>query len=328
LKAFGREGSFLRPAISAFGPDQVKEFLEECGVFVTQEGVQTFIAGGGPRLIDGLSAFLRKKGVKVLYDQRVVEVRPMDEGKFDVLTEKDRFLCLRKVILTAGGKSFPRWGTTGDGLTIAKGLGHDVTMPVPAMGPIRVRETIFTGLAGISLPEVEVEVMVDDKREGKFRGGFLVTHHGISGPVILDASLVAARGIQKNKAVSLKVHFLPGTGGNELEAFEKMPSRFRDALRQAAGIETKVLSQITRAQRHELVQMLTAMKLTVEGMGSWDESMVMVGGVSLKQVDPRTMESKVVKGVYFAGEILDLAGRCGGYNIQAALSTGYLAGMS
>ncbi len=328
MKAFGREGQFLRPALAAFGPEQLEQFLAECDIHLVREGAQCFVGGGGSLLVDGLRTWLRRCGVRVFCDHHVTHVTPMAEGKFEITTENDRFIASTKVIITAGGKSYPRLGTEGDGFAIARELGHKIMPAMPAMGPIHVREPFFGGLAGISLPDVEVEVLADGKREGKFRGGFLVTHSAISGPAILNASLVVARALQREKSVLLQINFLPSAGEDVLERFGELPQRFRDTLKGLADIEDKNMAQVSKAKRRRLVQLLTQMRLTVASTGSWDEGMVTVGGVSLKEVDPRTMESKIVKGVYFAGEVLDLAGHCGGYNIQAALSMGYLAGSS
>jgi len=329
LKAFGRDGQFLRSALAAFGPEQLTEFLAEGDVTLIYEGVQCFIAGGGNRLIEGLRKILRQRQVTVLCDQQITQIQPQDDGMFQIITQTDRFVARKKVILTTGGKSYPSLGSTGQGLTIASQLGHHITNLTPAMGPVRIQESYFENLPGISLPEVEVDVLADGKREGTFTGGFLITHHGISGPAILNASLTIARAIQKNKSVTLKINFLPAVDEKDLwDAFQKFPTRFREMISRTADIEGKVFSQISKAHRHQLVQLLTQMKLTVVETGSWDECMVTVGGISLKEVDPRTMESKIVKGLYLAGEILDLAGICGGYNIQAAFSTGFLAGNS
>ncbi|MFA5863525.1 MAG: aminoacetone oxidase family FAD-binding enzyme [Phycisphaerae bacterium] len=329
LNAFGRSGQFLRQALSTFGPDELKTFLADLGISLIEEDTNLFVAGGGRKLVEGLAEFLNRRGVKVFYHQQVTAIHILSDGKFDAVTKTGSFTSSGKVIITTGGRSYPATGSTGDGFTLARQLGHEITPLVPAMGPIHLSENIFTGLAGISLPRVTIEVFIDDKREGKFTGGFLITHHGISGPAILDASLSIARGLQKNKSVYLKINFVPAGALNELDTLEKFPHRLKEMFLIHVGVDTaKKPIQISRPQRQQLFQMLKSMKLTVANTGSWDQGMVTVGGVALNQVNPRTLESLLVKGIHFAGEVLDLAASCGGYNIQAALSTGYLAGIS
>jgi len=329
FQAFGRQGQFLRSALAEFGLDQLRKFLTDIGVSVYQENNQLFITGGGRVLVDKLAIYLRRQGVKLFYQQRVKKIASLGDGSFEIKTDDRRFLARRKVILAVGGKSYPHTGSSGDGFTLAGDVGHEIITPVPALGPVHLTKNPFQTLAGVSLPEVMVEVFVGGKREGKFTGGFLITHQGISGPAVLDASLTIARAMQKEKAVSLKINFLPGWAGGDFSVLEKVPHRLRDVLLKLAGIESGQSGyEISSSRRHRLVQVITGLQVDVANTGSWDQAMVTAGGVSLKQVDPRTMESRLVRGLYFAGEILDLAGRCGGFNIQAALATGYLAGSS
>jgi predicted Rossmann fold flavoprotein len=329
LQAFGRDGQFLRQAINVFGPEELKNFLNEIDVDVYEQGPQLFIAGGGKKLIESLVAFLNRQHVEMAFNQNVTAISPRCEGGFNVSTTGEVFVARQKVILAAGGRSYPTTGSTGDGFSLAKSLGHDIHTPVPAMGEIHLKDSPFGGLAGISLEDVLVEVFFDAKREGKFRGGFLITHHGVSGPAILNASLAIARGLQKKQNVSIRLHFFPDRPPTEPDAVESLPQRLREMILQRADVDRSQKNiQFSRVQRHEILTMLTGWKFDVADTGSWDQAMVTVGGVSLKEVDPKTMQSRIVPGLYFAGEVLDLAGACGGYNIQASLSTGYLAGVS
>lgn len=329
LQAFGRDGQFLRQAIATFGPEELKNFLAEIDVAIYEQGPQVFIAGGGRKLIGSLIAFLNHQHVQILFDQKVTAITPCRENRFNVETASDHFIAHQKVILAAGGKTYPTTGSTGDGFSLAKSLGHQINSPVPAMGTIHLKDSAFSGLAGISLDDVLVEVFFDAKREGKFRGGFLITHHGVSGPAILNASLAIARGLQKKHNVSIRLHFFPDRTPDDLDALESLPQRLREMILKQAGVDlSQKTIQFTRSQRHTILSMLTGWKFEIADTGSWEQAMVTVGGVSLKQVDPKTMQSLLVPGLYLAGEVLDLAGACGGYNIQAAFSTGYLAGIS
>ncbi len=328
FKAFGREGQFLRPALAAFGPEHLKSFLADLGVSLRQEGQMLFVEGGSRSLVEGLSQFLHRRHVKVLFQQRVRNINPAGDGKFQVQTETGFFTAQKKLVITTGGKSYPNTGSSGDGLKWAYELGHEIVTPVPAMGPIYVQETIFSGLAGISLSGLQLEVLADGKRQGTFIGDFLITHHGISGPVVFDGSLSIARCLQRNKNVHLQIDLFPSVKEIDLDALDRLPHRLRENFIKNAGVNTENKPlQISRPQRHQLIQNLKSLKLTVTGTGSWDHGMVTVGGIALSQIDPTTMESRIVKGLYFAGEILDLAATCGGFNLQAAFATGYLAGI-
>lgn len=329
LQAFGRDGQFLRQALATFGPEELKEFLARIDVTVYEQGPQVFIAGGGKKLIEALVHFLNRQHVEILLNQNVIAITSLGEKRFKVTTADDSFIARQKVILAAGGRTYPATGSTGDGFTLAKSLGHEIRQPVPAMGTIHLKETVFSGLAGISLDDVLVEVFFEGKREGKFRGGFLITHHGISGPAILNASLTLARGLQKHGKVSIRLHFFPDRVVKDVDALDSLPQRLREMILKQAGVDLSAKNiQISRSQRHAILAMLNGWNFDVADTGSWDQAMVTVGGVSLKEVDPRTMQSLLVPGLFFAGEVLDLAGACGGYNIQSAFSTGYLAGTS
>ena len=331
LQAFGREGQFLRQAISALGPEELKKFLAEINVDIYEQGPQLFIAGGGKKLVEALIVFLNRHHVEIRLNQKVTAILPLENGRFSVETSTDHFVARQKVILAAGGKTYPLTGSAGDGFVLAQSLGHQINPPVPAMGAVHLKESVFDGLAGISLQDVLVEVFFDNKRQGTFRGGFLITHHGVSGPAILNASLIIARGLEKHHKVSIRLHLFPDQNidNDTMGILETLPQRLRAMILKQAGVDlSQKTIQITRSQRHALLSMLKGWNFEVKNTASWDQAMVTVGGVSLKQVDPKTMQSRLHPGLYFAGEVLDLAGACGGYNLQAAFSTGYLAGIS
>lgn len=329
MAAFGREGQFLRPALEAFGAEQMERLLGEVGVRLRREGAMLFVQGGGRALVAGLKEFLLRRGVAVFCGQRVVKIEGACEGGFHLTTEGESFVATNKVVIAAGGKSYPSTGSAGDGFSLAAQLGHTVTRPIPAMGAIRLVEDFFGGLAGISVPQVTVEVLADGKRAGTFSGSLLITHGGVSGPAVLDASLVIARSMQKGRKTSIKIDFVSGGEGDEMLALEMLPHRLLETFLRRAGVDVAAREiQITRSQRQRLCEILRGLTLAVADTGSWEQGMVTVGGVALKEVEPRTMASRITAGVHFAGEVLDLAASCGGYNIQAAMATGYLAGIS
>ena len=335
LKGFGRDGRFLRQAMMAFDFDALQNFLDRLGAQSYQNEDQLFIRGGGRVFVDALGGELRNLGVKVMLSQRVAKIiysgqvhTETDQAFFDVITEKDRYLA-RKVILALGGRSYPITGSSGDGFRLARELGHNVVTPTPAMGPIRVKKNPFAGLAGISLERVRVEVFLDSKRVGSFEGGLLLTHHGLSGPAILNASIEIARGFQKKQLAEVKIYLFPDERIDDPFAVDKLPKRIRNQVLAGLGVDLmKKPIQFTRTQRHELLEFLNGFKLEVAELSAWEEAMVTAGGVALSEVDPKSMASKKVDGLYIAGELLDLAGNCGGYNIHSAFATGYLAGQN
>jgi predicted Rossmann fold flavoprotein len=330
LKAFGHDGQFLRQAINAFGPEELKLFLSEIGVETYRQGDQLFVHGGGRKLVDSLVKYLHHQGVRIFFNERAAHVRQnIEDNSLEILTQTGKYIAKQKLIITTGGKTYPLTGSEGDGLKIAEELGLKIQPTIPAMGAIALSDNIFIGLSGISLDSVSIEVFLDGKRNGKFRGGLVITHNGLSGPSSLNASLAIARGRQKTHSARIRLDFFPDENERNIDLLDRLPQRLREMLLKRAGVDTKVKSfQLTRLQRRAVQEMLTGIDLEVANTGTFENAMVTVGGVSLKEIDPRTMESRRVKNVYFAGEILDLAGACGGFNIQAAFSTGYLAGIS
>jgi predicted Rossmann fold flavoprotein len=315
--------------MNAFGPAELKNFLTDIGASTYQEGDQLFVHGGGRKLVESLAEYLRRQGVHLFFKERVIQVSPQDDGSVEILTASAKYTAKQKLIITTGGKTYPKTGSEGDGYELAEKMGVQVSKTVPAMGAIALSDNIFIGLSGISLDQALIEVFLDGKREGKFIGGLVLTHHGLSGPAALNASLAIARGFQKGQPAAIRICFFPDEKEPSLELLDRLPQRLREMLLNRVGVDTKVKTlQITKTQRHTILEMLRGIDLAVTDTGSFENAMVTVGGVCLKEIDPQTMECRRIKNVYFAGEVLDLAGACGGFNIQAAFSTGYLAGIS
>jgi predicted Rossmann fold flavoprotein len=249
------------------------------------------------------------------------------------------------VVLATGGKSLPRTGSDGGGWDIAKRLGHAVTATVPALVPLVLREDAFhSELAGVS-QAVELTTFVEGKLADRRVGSLLWTHFGISGPVVMDASRHWTLARAHGHGAELRCNFFPGQDFSQTEEWlldtarvrprvslarvlgERLPDRVAEALVRRSGIESgTVLSQLSREQRRTLVRALTELLLPVERDRGWNFAEVTAGGVPLEEVNFRTMESRVVKGLYLVGEMLDCDGRIGGFNFQWAWATGYAAG--
>jgi len=262
------------------------------------------------------------------------------------------------VIITTGGLSYPLTGSTGDGLRFAKALGHSVTPTFPALVPLTVGEPVCKELQGLSLRNVKIKIFEDDalhqtshQKKTKILyedfGEMLFTHFGVSGPLILSASSVVGEMLTKKGDLTLSIDFKPALDESTLDArlvrdFSENPNKqFKNALSKlfpaklqpvmvrASGIDPhKAICEVTKEERLAFVRLIKDFRLTLLGLRSYKEAIITKGGVNVKEVDPSTMASKLVPGLYFAGEVLDLDAVTGGFNFQIAWSTGYLAGLS
>lgn len=249
------------------------------------------------------------------------------------------------VIIATGGISYPRTGSTGDGYTFAESCGHEVKQCYPSLVPFEVKEAWCKDLMGLALKNVSIRVMSGKKKIYENFGEMLFTHFGVSGPLILSASAYVHKYLNQPvecfidlkpalSVMQLDERILRDFGQNKNKQFKHsldalLPKRLTPVLIAGSSISPeKKVNEITREERLGLVQLLKNLPLTITGLRGYDEAIITKGGVSVKQVNPSTMESKQVKGLYFAGEVLDLDALTGGFNLQIAWSTGYLAGVS
>jgi predicted Rossmann fold flavoprotein len=241
--------------------------------------------------------------------------------------------------------TYPATGSSGDGYEWAGLLGHRVIAPKPAAGPLRLRPNPFAGLEGTQVDCARLTVLEGGKKLGIFEGGMMITRDGVSGPAVLDASVEIVRRVG-GKAISIEADFAPEERREDLAALFRrvrrespskrlsncsvatgVPRRLYTALLAGAKVSgEKRPAETSSAEMHAVIEAIKRFRLNVGGGGGADECMVTVGGVSTAEVDSKTMESRVTRGVYFAGEFLDLAGPCGGFNLQCAFSTGFVAG--
>jgi predicted Rossmann fold flavoprotein len=255
-------------------------------------------------------------------------------------------LSARRLIIATGGLTYPQLGALGDGYELAKRLGHTIIPQLPALVPLEIENRSLFDLQGVKAV-VDAAALVRGKQVASTRDEILFTHYGVSGPAVLSLSSFIVREFQDGGA-ALKVNFFPGLAAAQVE--EKMLTLWRRHPRRALGnsmigILPKKLAQVlmrnvagldvgtasdamTREQRVRLVKSLTALEMRIKSPLSFKDAQVTSGGVSTDDIDGRTMESRLVKGLYFAGEVLDINGDCGGYNLQFAFSTGYIAGLN
>lgn len=339
IQAMGPGADFLRSALKRFGVEELRAFLAEAGVEMVEKDPHYFIRGGAKELVAQLAALLRRRGVSICAARRVVTIASSATG-FTLGMDDGSTISAQRVIVATGGRSYPATGSTGDGWTWAKAFGHRVVAPAPALGLVRLKDKVFEGLAGITVADVVIEALVNDRACGRFSGTLLITHEGVSGPPVVDASLTLSRAIRDGKSAALRIDFLPGVMREAIikqlndpdrpTAFlAPLAERLRARLIERSGvIRSGRNMQVSRSARHMLTEATKGLIVDVRDTGTWEQAMVTVGGVALDEIDGKTMESRRVKGLYFIGEVVDVAGTCGGFNVQSAMSMGCVAGES
>ena len=343
-----RNAKFLYSAIYTYDNFRVMEFFEANGMPIkTERGNRVFpVSDHSSDVISTLQKALEKAGVEVLLHAKVTEILSKDGKITGVRLKNGEKRTADAIILATGGKSYSSTGSTGDGFVFAEQLGHKIEEPVPSLVPMTVLEDYCMQMQGLSLRNVQATI-----REGGIVffeefGEMLFTHFGVSGPLMLSASSVVNDRLRK-KNLSLTIDLKPALSEEQLDArilrdFEEnknrqfknsvkglLPAKMIPVVISLSGIDPeKKINGITKQERKKLVECIKAFPLTLTGLRGFNEAIITRGGVSVKQVDPSTMESKLVKGLYFAGEILDVDAYTGGFNLQIAWSTGYLAGSS
>lgn len=339
---------FLYSGFYSFTNDQTIDFFEELGVKTKVErGGRVFPQSDhSSDVISALSRELSRLGVEVSLNTKVKELI-VEEGRVTgVLLVSGKKLVSDAVIVASGGISYPSTGSTGDGYRFAKECGHKVTELLPSLVPMEVKEWYAKELMGLSLRNIEIRITDGKKKLYEEFGEMLFTHYGVTGPVILSASSVVGKRL-KNKELTLHIDLKPALTEEQLDRrvlreFEAnqnrqfknsvdslFPAKLKPVMVELSGIpEEKKVNEITREERSRFVHLIKDLTMTLTGLRGYNEAIITKGGVSVREIDPGSMESKNVEGLYFAGEVLDLDAVTGGYNLQIAWSTGYLAGIN
>lgn len=363
MAGFGSAAPFLHSPLAALGPRELVAWFEAEGV-PTKVEPNGKVFPQSDRALDVVQALVRRMhrtGAELALDEPV-ETLDRDAEGFVVRTSRRRIRA-DKLIVATGGRSYPGCGTTGDAYAWLAAWGHTIRPPRPALVPITSADAWVAALAGVTLPAARLRVVAVDpaevpdrarrRRSGLApgvlidrRGPLLFAHFGLTGPVALDVS----REVSKRpdpRGIQLRADFLPDTSAEALDAHfraaaatdgrkqvlslvpEAVPRRLAEALLSLAGVPAeRRLAELGKGERARLIEMLKAAPISVTGQRGFAKAEVTAGGVALDEVDSRTLESRVVPGLYLVGEVLDLDGFLGGYNFQAAFSTGYLAGSS
>lgn len=338
-------GRFLYSAFYGFDNRAVMDFLEQAGCpLKTERGDRVFpVSDHSSDVLGAFQRELKKRNVEILLNTEVKELWAGEEGIRGVILQNGKKLEADSCILCTGGLSYPSTGSTGDGYRFARETGHRVTETRPALVPFEVKEEWCRRLMGLSLKNVTLRLICGEKQTYEGFGEMLFTHFGVSGPLALSASSY----YRPEKGARLLIDLKPAMDTEQLDRrilrdFEENKNKqFKNALgglfpvklipvmTELSGIcPDKKVNEITREERRSFVVLIKNLPLTVTGTRGFPEAIITRGGVSVKDVNPSTMESKKVKGLYFAGEILDLDALTGGFNLQIAWSTGHLAGSS
>jgi predicted Rossmann fold flavoprotein len=347
VEHFGRNGKSLLTALHAFGVSDTVDFFEQRGLALqTERGGRIFPASGGAGEVQKLlQRFVEDAGVELLTDCRVVHLA-MAGGRIDAVETSRGTFTSEQFILATGGLSYPETGCTGDGYLWAEQSGHRLVTPEAALMPIKLAENWTGELLNFNLKNVSISVFADGRQIAERFGEAFFTRTGIGGPIILDLSREIRDALNSSK-VTLHLDLKPAVSEDlfdkrlQRELAEQSNKDFRNALGgllprdmiprfiSLSGIDPyKKCHSVTREERKTLLGLFKNLTLKVTGHEGMKKAIITSGGVSLKDVDMRTMRSKKVENLYFAGEMIDLDGPTGGFNLQVCWSTGYLAGIS
>jgi hypothetical protein len=346
LEKFGKKGAFYRDAFTEFSNQDLMDFFKTNGLKlkVEEEGRVFPITEKAKSVADVLEKVLNGNGVKIRYNYRLKQLHKRSKI-FKLSSAEDELITAHKVVIATGGVTYKFTGSTGDGLDIAELLGHQITELKPGGVPLRVREKWVHKLKGITLENVGLSIGFGGKKIALPQGNLLLTHFGVSGPVILDMSQMIVELMDTHGDLKLYIDFKPEIkpdvlGGQLMADFRDnskkslknylknyLPNSTIEPILKTISIDPhKKLNQINKKERAHLQETLKALPLTINGHLPLNKALVTCGGVLMKEINPQTMESKLVDGLYFAGEIIDGCGGRGGYNLQQAFSTGYVAG--
>ncbi len=344
------DGRFLYPAFKEFFNDDILQLLEECGV-------ETILERGGryfpksEKASDVVQALYKKAldlGAEFIFNAKLTKIEKINNEISSItyvknLTEIN--ILVNNVIICTGGKSYPGTGSTGDAYNLIEKLGHKIEKLFPALVPVETVEKTASMMQGLSLKNVSASVNIDGNILETEFGELLFTHYGLSGPIILSLSRKIVLALEENKKVKIFIDFKPALSYEKLDARllrdlsehgkMRLANLFKLWLPQKAipvfcellniSID-KQASQVTGVERKKILALLKKMEFTVKTHRGFKEAVITAGGVCLDEINPKTMQSKIVKGLYFAGEIINLDANTGGYNLQIAFSTAWLAG--
>jgi len=345
LQSFGKNGKFLFPGLFNFGVEETMDFFEKRGLKLKIErGGRVFPASDKAQdVLRVLLNYLKENKVAVSPSTEVFELKTEDARIKEVVCSKGKISADNYIICT-GGKSYAWTGSNGAGYRWMERLGHHIIEPRPALAPIKIKEKWVKDLQGLSLKNVKITIFQNNKKQDERFGEMLFTHFGLSGPIILDISKKVGELLSLGEVI-ISLDLKPALEFAKLDerlqrdfkkyqnkAFKNalndlLPKRLIEIIVKFSGIsQDKPVNQINKNERLKLVNLLKDFKMTAIDLMGFDQAIITAGGVDLKEIDPRAMKSKLIDNLFLAGEIINLDGPTGGYNLQICWSTGYLAG--
>lgn len=326
ISAFGKNGKFLYRAFTVFSNTDLINFFSSRGVEMKTEpdGRVLPLKGRADDVLAVLRKYLKDHNVSLLHNKTVKSLNTIEA---------------KKIIIATGGKSYPATGSTGDGYKIAKQAGHTIAPISPGLSALISNSPFIKRLQGLTLKDTTISVIIDGKTKYEEKGNILFTHFGVSGPIVLNLSGKIIDALANKSKVELSLNLHPNFSPEELTSFgsKTVLKYFKNKLSPSLSslfenlyseTSNKRCSEVNREELKTIETYLTDFRVSIIRSRPIEEATITRGGVSLKEINPKTMESKIVPGLYFCGEILDLDGLTGGYNLQEAFSTGYLAGES
>jgi len=349
INAFGKNGKFLHQVFAQFFNDDLRDFFEQKSVPTkTERGGRVFPKSESAQdVVDALIKWCTRNGVVSMLESKVSKISFENDGNGKVSLSSGEVFVGKKIIVTTGGVSYPSTGSTGDGYKFAKDLGHKIIDPKPSLVPLETKGEIAQKLQGLSLKNVTATLFIEKKKKEELFGEMIFTHFGLSGPIILTLSKYVAEALSARKKVYIKIDLKPALDEQTLDSrilrelqqhgrqkFKKvlktlLPLKLIDVCCEILKLDgDKKANQIDIKDRNNLNLWLKNFRFEIKKCRPVEEAIITSGGVDLREINPKTMESKIVNNLYFAGEILDLAGDTGGYNLQEAFSTGRAAGIA
>ena len=346
-KKYGRNGKFLLTAFSAMRPSAVQEFFENHGVKtkVEKNGKVFPVSDKGADVLGALIRVMKENGITFLYKAHVVDFI-VDGREITKIKLKKRELFPKKVIIATGGKSYPATGSMGDGYEWAAKMGHKIIEPKAVLVPIKTREDWAGELQGVSVSNVTMNIFQNNKKQFSDNGDLMFAHFGLSGPLALNMSREIAKINDENSGdIKIVIDLKPYLSHEQLDEivrkdFERngntklanclvdtFSPKLLDFLLRYSGLDLeKHAAKISKQERKQLVNLFKNVEMNLDSLFGFEKAMVTSGGVSIREIDSKTMQSKIVDNLYFAGEIIDVDGPTGGYNLQICWSTGFVAG--
>lgn len=344
----GKNPGFSGAALTKFDVQNTIDFFERLGVaHKVEEGGKVFpVSDQASSVLDVLRCELEKAGVRVLCESAVSDIKKEDQG-FIITFQNGEAYKADRVILAAGGKAAPNLGSNGSGYTLARKLGHSIVEPFPALVQLKLAAAFLKQIQGVKF-DGDAEIIVNNKVMQKESGEILFTEYGASGPPVLSLSRLAGECLQERKTAWLKLALINTCGREQLDRYlikrfsqgpEKdllfsfvgyINKRLIPVILKEAGIEDikKPVGLVTDGERGKILDLLQDWRFQITGTTSWPAAQITAGGVDVSEINGQTMESNIIPKLYFAGEVIDIDGDCGGYNLQWAWSSGFVAGES